>query len=642
MRYLCLSLLTLLVLPFIIGLQEADAATWYNSSWLKARKITIDQTDIDTADLTNYPLYVNMTLVNVGTDSQADCDDFVFVDSTNVTKLDHEIETCSDANNWAEFWVEVPTVDFDADTIIFMYYDNAVSTDQQATQATWNSEIASVYHLNGTFNDSTGNVAHCTNSGTSEVTDDYIGDSRSWDKINDYIDCNSPTATDNLFTGGGTISAWINTTSTGESDVGAIFYKRTGTTEGWFTRLQLGSASHQIFTFFHEGGATDIRWSTTNPEIKNQVWTFITITYDVGSTSNIPILYVNGSSVPTSQVTGPPSNTGSLSTADLCLGNNLQNASTCNTAFTFDGRMDEMRLYNTNQTASWIKADWECQRGAVDGNSCITVGNEGEEPLTDFTVSVSDEIAVEDSVTYSTMNTVNVSDDIAVEDTGTAYLSTTTVTDDIAVEDTASAALSATVTVSDDIPVEDAVSFTTTNTLTVSDDIPVEDAVSIVAPGQVTVSDEIAVEDLVSYSTENTVNVSDDIAVEDSASYSTMNTVTVSDDIPVEDAVSIVAPGQVTVSDEIAVEDFGGLDTITVSDFIALEDSASLGGVTTPTRNAIAIYVNKSPFILGVFSDATRMTCTGSILGGIIFNTDDNMINLCNGVNWTFYNGTIT
>src|SRR3989304_9208122 len=193
MRYLHLSLLVLLVLPFIIGLQEADAATWYNSSWLKARQITIDQTDIDTADLTNYPLYVNMTLVNVGTDSQADCDDFVFTDSTNVTKLDHEIETCDDANNWAEFWVEVPTVDFDADTIIFMYYDNAGASDQQATQATWNSNYGAVWHLNNTFIDSTSSPISCTNSGTSAITDEYIGDSRSWDGVDDYINCGSIT-----------------------------------------------------------------------------------------------------------------------------------------------------------------------------------------------------------------------------------------------------------------------------------------------------------------------------------------------------------------------------------------------------------------------------------------------------------------
>src|SRR3990172_4089107 len=226
MRYLCLSLFILLVLPFVIGLQEADAATWYDSNWLKARKITIDQTDIDTADLTNYPLYVNMTSVNVGTDSQADCDDFVFVDSTNVTKLDHEIETCDDANNWAEFWVEVPTVDFDADTVIYMYYDNAVATDQQNTQATWNSDYQAVWHLNGTFIDSTSSPITCSNSGTSATSNEYIGDSRDWDGVDDSIDCGSDAKIDDIFTGGGTISAWINPDDSGESGFGGVIRKR--------------------------------------------------------------------------------------------------------------------------------------------------------------------------------------------------------------------------------------------------------------------------------------------------------------------------------------------------------------------------------------------------------------------------------
>src|SRR3989304_4661666 len=125
LRYWALISILVLLLPFLIG--DANAATWYNSSWLKARQITVDNTDID-SDLTNYPLYVNLTSVNIGTDTQADCDDFVFVDYYNVTKFDHEIETCDDANNWAEFWVEVPTVFNVNATIVNMYYDNSAAS----------------------------------------------------------------------------------------------------------------------------------------------------------------------------------------------------------------------------------------------------------------------------------------------------------------------------------------------------------------------------------------------------------------------------------------------------------------------------------------------------------------------------------
>lgn len=433
----------------------AFGADWYDSNWLKARKITIDQTDIDTADLTNYPLYVNMTLVDVGTDSQADCDDFVFTDSTNVTKLDHEIETCSDANNWAEFWVEVPTVDFDADTVIYMYYDNAAATNQQNTQGTWNSNYKAVWHLNGTFNDSTVNVVHCANSGTSAVTDEYIGDSRSWDAIDDNIDCGSPAAIDNIFaTGGGTIQAWIRPLSDGEAANGRIVQKYGSTTPGYFWFLSGESGTTENLSFTQEGGANDGAWTSTNKDIDEAVWNHVVITYDNTGATNDPLFYVDGVSV----ALNDDSITAAVSdaNADMCIGNNMGVDTACATAVTFDGRIDEVRYVDTILPAQWVKADWECQRGAVDGNSCITVGNEGEEPAAGDTVTVSDEIAIEDrGAKYNAE--VGVSDEIAIEDQGAtaAADNTVTVDDEIAIEDEGATAASNEVTVSDEIAIED-------------------------------------------------------------------------------------------------------------------------------------------------------------------------------------------
>src|SRR3972149_1453389 len=200
MRYLSLSLLLLLIIPFVI---PAFGADWYDSNWLKARSITIDGADIDTANLANYPLYVNITSLDVGTVTQADCDDIVFTNYQNTTKFSHEIENCDGTANWIEAWVRVPTVYNANNTQFFMYYDNAVATDQQATQATWNSDYKAVWHLNGTFIDSTSSPITCTNSGSSAANDEYIGDSRNFDLIDDVIDCNSDAEIDDVFTGGG-------------------------------------------------------------------------------------------------------------------------------------------------------------------------------------------------------------------------------------------------------------------------------------------------------------------------------------------------------------------------------------------------------------------------------------------------------
>ena len=45
---------------------------------------------------------------------------------------------------------------------------------------------------------------------------------------------------------------------------------------------------------------------------------------------------------------------------------------------------------------------------------------------------------------------------------------------------------------------------------------------------------------------------------------------------------------------------------------------------------------------MGVYSDATRMTCPDSIVGGVIYNTDDSNLNICIASGWILPNGTAT
>ena len=505
----------------------AFGADWYDSNWLKARKITIDQTDIDTADLTNYPLYVNMTLVNVGTDSQADCDDFVFVDSTNVTKLDHEIETCNDANNWAEFWVEVPTVDFDADTVIFMYYDNAGTSDQQATQATWNSDFAAVWHLNGTFIDSTSSPTTCTNSGTSAVTNEYIGDSRDSDAVDDSIDCGSDTKTDDIWDGGGSFSVWIKPDSEGET-AGRILDKQSGT--GWQTDVddELGADMDLILAQTFTG--VDGVWQTTSREIQDTAWNLLHITYNSGATTNDPIFYVDGVSVAITEVSTPTLVRDSDAAQDICFFNLHSAAGTCGNIRTFDGKGDEFRMNTVILSANWIKADWECQRGAVDGNSCITVGDEGTEAVA-ASQSYADTLAITDTLVFSGTGTQVYSDTLAITDT----------------------------------PV-----FTGEGSQSYTDTLAITDDLVFI--------------------------------------YNDLN------------------------------PDFA--ETLDLTDTYTQLCTGSCGAVATP--NAIILSVNKSPFIMGVYSDATRMTCPDSIVGGVIYNTDDSNLNICIASGWILPNGTAT
>ena len=500
--WILLSLLILIPL-----LQPAFGADWYDSNWLKARQITIDQTDID-SDLTNYPLYVNMTLVNVGTDSQADCDDFVFTDSTNATKLDHETETCSDANNWAEFWVEVPTVSGSSDTTIYMYYNNVGSADQQNTQGTWASHYEFVWHLNGTFVDSTMNRWDTTNSGSSADTDEYIGQSRSFDGLNYQITTTSSLLPDDST---GTISLWIR-----PNDILTNQYVSTSASNDLAILLGFTDST---FDFFDDGaypcGVGSVGFAATD-----DTWQLIAYSYsdaldDVYAFKN-----------------------GAIAASDTTCGAGVQGEKTYYRVGTaapgtapLSATVDEVRFSTTFRADDdWIKADWECQRGAVDGNSCITVGNEGTEP-TGQSQSYADTLAITDTLLFSGTGAQVYSDTLAITDT---------------------------------------LVFTGEGSQTYADTLAITDDLVFI--------------------------------------YNDLN------------------------------PDFA--ETLDLTDTYTQLCTGTCGAVATP--NAIILSVNKSPFIMGVYSDATRMSCPDSIVGGVIYNTDDSNLNICIASGWILPNGTAT
>ncbi len=166
----------------------------------------------------------------------------------------------------------------------------------------------------------------------------------------------------------------------------------------------------------------------------------------------------------------------------MCFGNTKSFGAGCTTSNTWDGEIDEMRFYDQSVSDAWANADWECQRGAVDGNDCITVQAEGSEPVAGSTKTVSDEIALEDQgATTIADGIVTVTDEIVLEDAGTVIFGDgiVTVTDEIALEDQGATTIgSGIVTVTDEIVLEDVNINAGTNAIFVTDEIALEDTAS--------------------------------------------------------------------------------------------------------------------------------------------------------------------
>jgi hypothetical protein len=89
---------------------------------------------------------------------------------------------------------------------IWMYYANASAADAQNASDVWKASYAGVWHLDPSLTDSTANANHGSNSGSLEVTG-KLGRARSFDGVNDWVDCGSGSSL--AITGALTVEAWV-------------------------------------------------------------------------------------------------------------------------------------------------------------------------------------------------------------------------------------------------------------------------------------------------------------------------------------------------------------------------------------------------------------------------------------------------
>jgi len=160
----------------------------------------------------------------------------------------------------------------------------------------------------------------------------------------------SPIAIDNIFAGGGgTITAWIKPRTIGESFGRIIDRASTELSADGYSFLTQTPANPRIrFTRGWTGGIAG--WNAPTDSITLNVWQHVAVTYDEGSTANDPAMYVNAISQSISETDGVPSGSPESDAAeDLTIGNYTA------TTRTFDGLIDDVRLYDRILTSQEIK-----------------------------------------------------------------------------------------------------------------------------------------------------------------------------------------------------------------------------------------------------------------------------------------------
>jgi hypothetical protein len=393
----------------------ADTTTWnfttnnlFDSGWTYRKKITIQNANVD-ADLTDFPVYVKLAAdVEIGNSALATGYDIRFTSSDGTTLLKHERESWTGGagdDATANFWVKVPTVDHDASTDIYIYYNKAGAADGQDPDAVWDANFKGVWHMGeASWSGASGEVkdATTTNNGTAAgnattTASGKIGRGGTLDGNGDYMDVGSDSSLQG--TGSHTISCWVNPTSLPASNHGdQIFIKGTDSGNGWgmsiFVYNQAGTQKWGANVVTTAPGVA--QYDALGGTPATSTWVQITGVFD--NSGETISLYVNGDFV-TSTSTG---NT-LRSSGDSAFGV----GSLLNNDY-WPGLLDECRVSNTNRSAGWNKfeyynianADNELTWGAEGGANTAPTGTfNSATQNTDGTGNVAASIAVNDADT---------------------------------------------------------------------------------------------------------------------------------------------------------------------------------------------------------------------------------------------------
>jgi len=191
-------------------------------------------------------------------------------------------------------------------------------------------------------NDNDGTVTSAT------IATGIVGNALNFDGASGDVTIADDSAIQNIWDGGGTLSVWINANSDGEANQGRVVDKDGAANDGWGLLVRDEAAGLMAVRFFQRFSGTDGEWITASLPISINSWHHVLITYNSDSATNDPVIYIDGSSVSITEESIP------AGTRSTDVGNDLMVGNADTDALTFDGEIDEVRLYGTVQSSTTI------------------------------------------------------------------------------------------------------------------------------------------------------------------------------------------------------------------------------------------------------------------------------------------------
>jgi len=369
-------------LTLSLKIPVVKASPGWLSGWDKRVKITIDHNDID-SDLSDFPI-----LIHISASSGRGPDDVTFVfdeldagggqgsypnrkriavtKSDGTTQLFVEIERWDDGasgNEKAWLWVKVSgtnSISSSADTDLYLYYDNSQSDntvyvgDAGGRTEVWDSSFKGVWHLgettggSGAIKDSTSNNNDGTDSGSPTLgATGQIDSAIDFDGSDDYVSVPHSGSLD--ITGDMTLELWLKYDTSSDWDY-FVGKGSDGAADVNYCLQWDWSGPAYRFDYTDSSGV----WGggPASSSLTVDTWYHMAVTY-ISSTRQYSF-YLSGSA--------DGGATGSVVMDTTSYGLGIASDGVGNTAYCFDGAIDEVRLSNTARSAAWIKATHESGR----------------------------------------------------------------------------------------------------------------------------------------------------------------------------------------------------------------------------------------------------------------------------------------
>jgi hypothetical protein len=345
------------------ALTNATFTGWWNSNWLYCKKITVDNDRLGIqTTLSNFPVLI-YTASSDYTKAHPTGKDFVFVDATNTTQYNHEIERFNvSGDNTLIAWVNVTSISPSADTILYMYYGNPSCSNQQNPTGTWNSGYSGVWHMNDSSNtkrvrDSTwhNNIAFKQATNNPLQIAGKVGYAQSYGTSDVYLAIRNDTSVQ-MTTYDVTISVWVN--NLGNLNEGSsysmIIDAGSGATSSGYILAYDNYTGRKWLEVDISNKTSRITAQSNNLSIWNRGWQFITVRYD---RDGFVYSYLNNTFQGKTSIS-------------LLNGQNLINTGGSNITIGRDqtsssghwyGYLDEFALSKTLRSSDWINATFNTQ-----------------------------------------------------------------------------------------------------------------------------------------------------------------------------------------------------------------------------------------------------------------------------------------